>query len=171
VSRLAFYTFAVLRERPGHPLVEGFFERVASNNAAAAASEGFLGQSELDPVTGRESWGDLVMPRFFREEVHAAAPRALSLWRDLESVFAFAYSGAHAEALTRRKEWFVRPEWPSYVAWWVEDHHLPDWHEAAARLEHLHDNGPSAYAFNFKEPYGPDGRPTVIDRSRLLRER
>ena len=35
VPRLAFFTFAVLREACGHPRVRGFFDRVAANLAAA----------------------------------------------------------------------------------------------------------------------------------------
>ena len=87
--------------------------------------------------------------------------------KDLESAFAFAYAGVHAEALSRRKEWFLAPAWPTYVAWWVPDDHTPDWHEATARHEHLHDNGPSPYAFDFKHPFGPDGNPVDIDRVRV----
>lgn len=35
-----------------------------------------------------------------------------TLWRDLESVYAFAYYGDHhAGALRRRKEWFVEGAW------------------------------------------------------------
>ena len=85
----------------------------------------------------------------------------------MESAFAFAYAGVHAEALSRRKEWFLAPAWPTYVAWWVPDDHTPDWHEATARHEHLHDNGPSPYAFDFKHPFGPDGNPVDIDRVRV----
>jgi hypothetical protein len=35
VPRLAFFTFAILREGYGHPQVKGFFDRVAANFAAA----------------------------------------------------------------------------------------------------------------------------------------
>ena len=33
--------------------------------------------------------------------------------------------------------------------------------------EWLHDNGPSDYAFSFKQPFGPDGEPYVIDREKV----
>ncbi len=95
----------------------------------------------------------------------------LSLWRDLESVFAFAYFGVHAEALSHGRDWFVKPEWPSYVAWWVADDHRPDWSEAKTRLEQLHDNGPSPQAFSFKSPFGPDGARIVIDRAAVRENR
>jgi hypothetical protein len=56
------------------------------------------------------------------------------------------------------------------VLWWVEDDHRPDWREAIARSELLHDRGPTADAFNFKSPFDATGRPTVLDKEavRLL---
>jgi len=77
----------------------------------------------------------------------------LSLWDDLESVAAFAYNGAHAEALMRRKDWFQSLGLPSYVAWWVAEDHNLDWKEGSDRLDHLHAHGSSAFAFNFAKPF------------------
>ena len=94
----------------------------------------------------------------------------LSRWDDLESIFAFAYSGFHSGNLRRRQEWLVDPQWPSYAAWWVADDHKPDWHEANERLERLHDHGPSPYAFDFKRPFDPHGGPIELDRT-LVQEK
>jgi hypothetical protein len=33
--------------------------------------------------------------------------------------------------------------------WWVPEGKVPTWREAAARLEHLHDHGPTPIAFDF----------------------
>lgn len=71
----------------------------------------------------------------------------------------------HAEALSHRKEWFLKPEWPTYVAWWVPDEHPPEWREAAERHAYLHEHGPSPYAFDLKRPFGPNGEPLELDRS------
>jgi hypothetical protein len=117
------------------------------------------------PETGQHSWGVQEHPRFFHEGEHAQDPRTLSVWADLESVFAFAYAGVHANALRQRQEWFLQPTWPTYVAWWVPDDHTPDWHEAIARHEHLHDHRPSPYAFDFTQPFGPEGHPCVLNRA------
>jgi hypothetical protein len=167
MAKVAFFTFGILREARGHPQVQGFYDRNARTFEAAERSDGFIGRSTRDPATGQHRWGEQVAPRFFREDEHGGAPRTLSLWEDLESVFAFAYSGVHAEALSRRKEWFLSPAWPTYVAWWVPDDHTPDWHEARVRHEHLHDHGPSPYAFDFQHPFGPDGNPVDMDRVRV----
>jgi len=88
----------------------------------------------------------------------------LSLWNDLERVVAFAYNGAHAEALMRRKDWFQAVGLPSYVAWWVAEHHDVDWKEGSERLDHLHAHGSSAFAFNFAKPFDAGGNPCRLDR-------
>lgn len=164
MAKVAFFTFGILYDLDGHPQVQGFFDRITRNFETAEQSDGFIDRSRWDPETGHHSWREGVSSRFFREGEHAGTAATLSLWEDLESVFAFAYSGMHAEALCRRKEWFLKPGWPTYVAWWVPDDHTPDWYEAAARHEHLYDHGPSPYAFDFKHPFGPNGKPIEIDR-------
>ena len=40
MPRLAFFTFAILREGYGHPRVKGFFDRVAANFAGAERCDG-----------------------------------------------------------------------------------------------------------------------------------
>lgn len=160
----ALTTFAILRAPIGDPTVQGFFDRLADTFGAADGYEGFVDRSRRDPVTLRHSWGDPVHPRFFDPAHHAGVVFTLSLWRSLESVSAFAYHGVHGEALRRRLDWFVEPQWPSYVVWWVADAHVPDWHEASLRLEQLHDHGPTPQAFDFRTPFGADLAPTRIDR-------
>ena len=88
----------------------------------------------------------------------------LSLWKDLESVAAFSYHGAHAEALTKRREWFEKCNLPVYVAWWVPADHQIEWREGNARLEHLHQHGPTAASFDLAHPFDPKGKATKLDR-------
>jgi hypothetical protein len=83
----------------------------------------------------------------------------LSLWHDVDSIKHFVYKSGHAMYYRRRKEWFApHPEGSTYsVCWW---HRLtltnggrgarpPTLLEAFGRCEHLHSNGPTAYAFDF----------------------
>ena len=91
MPRIAFYTFGILREPYGHPQVQGFFDRIDSVFEQAKNSEGFIALDD-------GSWGDYVWPRFYIKEKHAGAPATLSLWRDIESVCAFAYKNLHGEA-------------------------------------------------------------------------
>lgn len=76
----------------------------------------------------------------------------------------------HGEAFQKRRDWFLKPEWPTYVAWWVDDDHTPTCEEACQWQEYIHDHGPSAYAFNFKQPFDEKGQPTELDRD-LLQQR
>lgn len=165
MARVAIFTFGVLREAEGHPQVQGFYDSRPGTFAAAERSDGFIDRSRLDPETNRQSWGEWVHPQFYREGEHPYDPRTLSLWADLESLFAFVYAGIHDHSLRQRQEWFIPPAWPVYVVWWVPGDHTPDWHEAVARHAHLHDRGPSPYAFDLRHPFGPDEQPVVLDRA------
>jgi hypothetical protein len=165
MPRVAFMTFGVLHEPRAHLHSKGFIDRIPANYEAAERSEGFIHRSHLDPDTGRHSWGDLVCPRFLPQELHPNVARTLTLWRCLESVCAFAYSGLHAEALSLRKEWFRKTDFPSYVIWWVADDHIPTFIDSTARLERLNANGPCPDAFNFKRPFDWKGNPKAMDHS------
>lgn len=91
-----------------------------------------------------------------------------TLWRDLESVYAFAYYGLnHAEALRRRGEWFIKGNWSTYVAWWTPEGTLPNWEDATQRFDYLYERGPTPYAFDFKNAFGPDGCPIEINSERV----
>ena len=160
MPRVAFVTFAILQQLHGHEQVQGFFDRLASVFDAAESSKGFIDRARLEM-----DWGPRVKPRFYDEAKHPQAATTLSLWADLESVYAFAYHGTHSKALSHRTEWFQQPEWPTYAAWWVGDEHVPTWSEAWQRAEYLYDNGPSPYAFDFRETFDQDGQTYRLQRS------
>lgn len=77
----------------------------------------------------------------------------LSVWRDIDSLRAYAYRGPHADYLKRRREWFSRMAEAFSVLWWVPIDHQPTAAEAAERLQHLREHGPSAHAFTFARIY------------------
>ena len=157
MSRIAFYTFVILREPIGHAQVQGFVDRFEPVFSQVESVAGFVDRD-------RGTWGPYALPRFYDEKQHAGSAATLSLWADLESVCAFAYRGSHGEAFKKRRDWLIKPECPTYVAWWVEDDHIPTRAEACQRHEYLHDHGPSPYAFNFKQPFDAKGQPTELDR-------
>jgi hypothetical protein len=158
-------TFGVLYESRAHPRSKGFIDRIPAALVQAERSEGFIDRSYLDMETGLHSWGEPVCPRFLPEELHPNVARTLSLWRNLESVFAFSYAGLHREAMTLRDEWFRKREFPNHVIWWVADDHRPTWVESTTRLEQLQANGPGPDAFNFRHAYDCDGQPIVVNRA------
>lgn len=171
MPKLAILTIGILHEPWGSPRVQGFVDRIPAVFEQAEASSGFVDRSRLEAETGRHSWGDVVYPPLVPEEERKARlPATVSVWEDIESVCAYAYRGAHGEAMRHRKEWFVSDCCPGFVCWWIADDHQPSWVEAAERYERMRHDGPSATAFTFKEPYGPDGRHVRI-RQELVEER
>ena len=75
----------------------------------------------------------------------------MSVWNDVESLFAFVYrNAAHQSILRRRREWFDKMDF-YIVLWWIEAGHIPTLAEAKTRLELLRSQGPTAEAFTFKQ--------------------
>ncbi|TWC85485.1 uncharacterized protein DUF3291 [Rhizobium sp. SJZ105] len=165
--RIAVYNFGIQIASYDDPLVAGFARREPLNFLAAERAEGFVARSGYEGESDPASWGEQVFPRFLKESGAASGVSSFSLWCDIESLMAYSYSGVHAEALKHGRNWNVPQQWPSLVLWWVEAAHQPQWSEAVARFEHLHDHGPSPRAFNFKRPFGPDGTPLAIDRAKV----
>lgn len=163
-ARIAFLTLGVLKEPVGHATVQGFVDRIGDVYAAAEGSAGFFDRSIRDVQTWEHSWGPVVVPRCIPDGITPAQiAMTLSLWRDLESVAAFAYHGVHREALSRREDWFDKARWPVYAAWWVEGDHRPNWQEAADRIDHLHDHGATPTAFSFRQPFDAAGTPVRMN--------
>jgi Domain of unknown function (DUF3291) len=167
MARIAFMTFGNLVSPWGDPSVAEFEDRVEGTFAAAAVSDGFIG-TDYDPADDTAvAWGPWRRTTLYpgsEEPESETEASTISLWRDLESVRAFAYSGRHLEALRHRSEWFEPARWPTYVAWWVEDDHVPTWDEGYGRLERLHAAGPSPEAFDFRHPFDAMGRPVRLGR-------
>lgn len=162
-------TASLLRENVDHPSIQGFLDRSDAAFAAAEASAGFIARSRFPEPGDEQIWGEWVVPTIFQPSDYPnRLPPTLSLWRDLESVFAFAYSGLHAEALNKRREWFIHSKEPGYVAWWVDDDHIPNWAEACARYDKLQRAGASPEAFDFKHPFTPDGKPREALRRNIF---
>ena len=159
-ARIAFFTFGVMKDTVGSAVVQGFIDRIAGVYDQMDGSAGFFARSQRDVETWEHSWGPMLVPPC----APAGTPidrtaMTLSLWQDMKSVAAFAYRGAHGEALSKRTDWFAPGPWPTYVAWWVGDGHTPDWVEGVDRFEHLHAHGPTPAAFTFRQAFDADGQP------------
>jgi hypothetical protein len=158
--RIAFTTFAVLKQPYGNPEVQEFDDRTPFVFTEAEGSPGFIARAV--ETSGSElsnferdwgPWGKFCVPRFYkfgRETQTDQRASTLSIWQDLPSVLRFVYSGLHLEALKKRSEWFLKPEWPTYAVWWIPDDYIPQWHEACQKLEQLHDQGSCPGVFDFR---------------------
>lgn len=160
--RLALYTIAILHEPPGSSVVQGFIDRIPETFAAAEQSTGFI-----DRERELGDWGPVTLPGFVPEDLAGHFAQTFSLWRDVESAYAYAYAGHHAEGLKQRHQWFRKEAHPGYVCWWVGPDHRPDTAEAVARIEQLHAAGPGPDAFNFRQAFDATGAPAMLDRDAI----
>ena len=162
---LALYTFGIFKKPAADVANDGFHLRNDPLLKLVDQTHGMITRSGYANESGPESWGTQVYPRFYIEQGDGFSPSTLSIWRDLESVFAFTYFGLHAEALAHGRAWFKKPEWPPYVLWWIEAGEQPTWTDSVLRHEHLHDTGPSAFAFNFKNAFDAKGKSVTLDHA------
>lgn len=79
----------------------------------------------------------------------------LTVWKDVESLWNYAYKSEHVEFLQRRTEWFEVEVEATAVMWWVPEGDRPTPQGAIERLEHLRTHGSSPYAFSFRDAHEP----------------
>jgi catechol 2,3-dioxygenase-like lactoylglutathione lyase family enzyme len=162
---LTNFAYGISNEPGGSESLAAYYSYVKTILAHSLSVPGYCSEQPAK--------GSPVHPRFYlREhaEKKADSSRVLTMWDDLESMMAFAHYGVHADAMkeNRRLGWLVDPRqlFPGYVVWW-SDTESATYADGCRRLEHLHDNGPSPYAFNFKKPFTVDGEPYQLDQARL----
>lgn len=168
-------TYGDLHEPIPHPRVLGFMERADGVFTAAENTPGHIATADMVSfVEGTRidrqdwaKWAPYRAPSYYPGSLEIGkrtSAQTLSLWQDLDSVYGFAYSGLHMEALRKRKEWFKPRVGPAYVAWWVIDDHAPSWDEACSRIEHLHEHGSTPSAFDFRGAFDSEGEAVVLGR-------
>lgn len=86
----------------------------------------------------------------------------MSVWSDLEALGAFVYRQPdHLAFMRRRKEWFEKMD-VFQALWWVPAGHEPTVAEGMAKVAQLSEQGPTADAFTFRNPFpAPDGKPAT----------
>jgi hypothetical protein len=124
---------------------EGALERI---NRLADEAHGFVWRLSADGVEGELT------------EVGGGDPLMvinLSTWRSWEALSDYVFRTDHAAFLRRRREWF-QPYPTAFAAlWWVEDGVNPTADDAMARLAHLDEHGPTAFAFTPARRFHPSG--------------
>lgn len=81
----------------------------------------------------------------------------MSVWESVEALFEFAYRSGHRAVMTKRRQWFRRPDGAYQVLWWVPQGHRPTVEEGLEKLRLLRSRGPSRDAFVFKSRFPPPG--------------
>ena len=77
----------------------------------------------------------------------------MSVWKSVDDLHAYVYRTAHAQIMSRRKEWFTMMKGSYTVLWWVTQGHRPTLGEAKKKLDSLEENGPTPDAFTFKKAF------------------
>ena len=119
-----------------------FVDNLDRINALAEQSSGYVWRLQTDEgdARGIDLFGSDVLVN-------------MSLWQDVESLHQYVYKTAHAEVMSRRKEWFDRMTEAYTVLWWIPDDRYPTLEESAEKLELLKLKGPTEGAFTIKQHY------------------
>lgn len=125
------------------PVMHGFVSRLDEFNNLAYQSPGFVWHLQIDI-------NDPVQLAMYGEP---GMLFNLSVWESVEALYDYVYKSRHADMMKSRHEWFGKMDTPNYVLWWVPAGVIPTLEEAKARLCHLGANGPSPYAFTFKQRF------------------
>lgn len=123
---LALYTFGIFARPAEDPANDGFRDLNDPVFATVDRAPGLIARSGYASDPGPQPWGPEVYPRAYHERGDGWSPATLSLWTDAESVWAFTYSGLHAAAMRRGRDWFHKPAWPPYALWWHDSAAPPD---------------------------------------------
>jgi hypothetical protein len=122
------------------PVMAEFVAALEPINTLAEKSEGFIWRLKDDTnnATSIKAYDDdLIIVN-------------MSVWKNIDALFQFAYKSKHIDYFIRRSEWFEKMPQMHMALWHVPVGHEPTVAEAVERLDHLRKNGESDYAFTFK---------------------
>lgn len=141
---IAELNIATLAAPLDSPQLKDFVDWLDEINELADNSPGFVWrlQDENGDATSIRPFGDDVIVN-------------LTVWESVEALYEYTYRSAHLPVLQRRREWFVRSTRPHMVLWWIDESARPTPAEAARRLAHLEEHGPTGHAFTFRNQF-PD---------------
>lgn len=141
---LAQLNIATMREPLESPSMAEFVANLERINSLAESSPGFVWRLKDDSgaATTIRPFGDNILVN-------------MSVWETVESLHTFAFRTAHTDIMRRRREWFDQMAEAYAALWWIPAKHVPTTAEAAQRLAHLREQGPTAYAFTFRKTFPP----------------
>lgn len=129
------------------PVMAEFVAQLDSINALAEQSKGFvwrLKSDEGNATSYNPYQNDRIIINF-------------SVWQTVDDLKNFVYRSVHTEVMKDRKKWFENFGQPYYVLWNIPAGYIPSIDEAVGRLAHLQQNGPTTYAFDFKNLFEYSG--------------
>lgn len=132
------------------PQLTGFVAASGPIEAAGAAATGFVWRTHAEVPRGAR-----LHPFAWDLGNSPGLVVNLSVWESLEALRRFVHDGLHREALRQRRSWFAQHPEATSVLWWVPVGRRPRMREAADRLRHLREHGPTAYAFTATHSWPP----------------
>ena len=89
----------------------------------------------------------------------------LTIWKSLQSLYRFTYSGKHKQALRDRSKWIEphQEKQPTYVVWWTEMVKDVSWEEAFKRYNHYIQHGPTPFAFDYMHAFDECGKTLLVN--------
>ena len=126
-------------------VMKGFVDNLEPINALADKATGFVWRLQSDD-------GNSTSYRPFSDDMLIVN---FSVWKDVQSLHDFTYHSDHAKIFRDRKQWFEVMQEAYLVMWWIPEGHTPSLQEAKERLEALRQDGPTPYAFTFKQRFEP----------------
>ena len=139
---LAQLNIGRIRYEVDDPRMAGFVDNLASVNAIAERSPGFVWRYT-------DESGNATSTRPYDGDPMMAVN--MSVWENVESLEKYVWQTVHKRFYGRRHEWFEKMAERYFVMWWVPAGNLPTIAEAIERLEHLKTHGPSDHAFAWED--------------------
>jgi hypothetical protein len=136
------------------PQLKDFADNLDRINAIADAAAGFVWRLKGDGNNATDI-------RPFDDDPMMAIN--MSVWTDLAALGAYVYRSDHIAIMRRRREFFEVPALPFMALWWVPAGHVPTVVEGIERLERFRRDGPTAYAFSFRQPFPPAAAADPVD--------
>lgn len=140
---LAQLNIATLIAPLDSPLLADFVAELDRINELADHAAGFVWRFESEDTDATD------YPEVFSDDLIVN----LSVWKTVDDLHNFTYRTAHAQVMSRRKEWFETMKDAYTVLWWIPEGHRPTPSEAKDKLDVLKANGPGPLAFTFKQRF------------------
>lgn len=153
MALVSIYTVGRLNHPYDHPASHEFYEMGYKVMRQASVSGHLIEEFSSDGVP-------------FPEEAKGKGYPVLTLtvWKNLQSLYRFTYSGKHSQALRNRNKWIEphQEKQPTYVVWWTEKVKDVSWEEAFRRYNYYIQHGPTPFAFDFKHAFDEKGETFLI---------
>ena len=140
---LAQINIARMKAPLDSPVMAEFVAKLDTINALAENSEGFVWRLKDDSNNASSV-------RVYDDDFIIVN---MSVWKDIASLFQFAYHSNHVEVFKKRRDWFEQMKEMHMALWYVPADSLPTVADAIERLDFLRLNGETPFAFTFKSKF------------------